>query len=85
MRLLERKMQSAYAFEGPLVERICSLKRFIFFVYYVHRNGSKKDKVAVDGVFFARISKLIKIMIPGIWTKEMFYLLLSSLMMVART
>ncbi|XP_055784184.1 ATP-binding cassette sub-family D member 3-like [Salvelinus fontinalis] len=47
--------------------------------------AAKKDRAAVDYVFFLRISKIIRIMVPRWFCKETGYLLLIAAMLVART
>ncbi|XP_062376694.1 ATP-binding cassette sub-family D member 3a [Sardina pilchardus] len=46
---------------------------------------AKKDRAAVDKVFFLRICGLLKIMVPRFFSKETGYLLLIAAMLVART
>uniref|UniRef100_A0A4W3H979 ATP-binding cassette sub-family D member 3 n=1 Tax=Callorhinchus milii TaxID=7868 RepID=A0A4W3H979_CALMI len=46
---------------------------------------SKKDKAVVDGVFFSRLWRILKIMVPGLVSQESAYLLLIAVMLVART
>jgi ATP-binding cassette subfamily D (ALD) protein 3 len=48
-------------------------------------DGAAKQKVAVDGVFFTRLWRLLKILIPGPLTPESGYLLLVAAMMLSRT
>ncbi|XP_060686557.1 ATP-binding cassette sub-family D member 3a isoform X1 [Hemiscyllium ocellatum] len=45
----------------------------------------KKEKAVVDGVFFARIWRILKIMVPGMFSQESAYLVLIAVMLVART
>ncbi|XP_078416944.1 ATP-binding cassette sub-family D member 3a [Cetorhinus maximus] len=45
----------------------------------------KKEKAVVDGVFFARIWRILKIMVPGTFSQESAYLILIAAMLVART
>ncbi|XP_067846058.1 ATP-binding cassette sub-family D member 3a isoform X1 [Heptranchias perlo] len=45
----------------------------------------KKEKAVVDGVFFARIWRILKIMVPGMVSQESAYLILIAVMLVART
>uniref|UniRef100_A0A8C8C4A5 ATP-binding cassette sub-family D member 3 n=1 Tax=Oncorhynchus tshawytscha TaxID=74940 RepID=A0A8C8C4A5_ONCTS len=47
--------------------------------------SAKKDRAAVDYVFFLRISKIIRIMVPRWFCKETGYLVLIAAMLVART
>uniref|UniRef100_A0A3Q2PXT9 ATP-binding cassette, sub-family D (ALD), member 3a n=1 Tax=Fundulus heteroclitus TaxID=8078 RepID=A0A3Q2PXT9_FUNHE len=45
----------------------------------------KKDKAAVDKVFFFRILRILRIMVPRFFSMETAYLLLIATMLVART
>ncbi|XP_051867495.1 ATP-binding cassette sub-family D member 3a [Pristis pectinata] len=45
----------------------------------------KKEKAVVDKVFFGRIWRILKIMVPGMFSQESAYLLLIAVMLVART
>jgi ATP-binding cassette subfamily D (ALD) protein 2 len=45
----------------------------------------KKKNPAVDGVFLKQLFKLLKISIPGVFTKEFLYLTIHTLSLVART
>ncbi|XP_048457498.1 ATP-binding cassette sub-family D member 3a [Rhincodon typus] len=45
----------------------------------------KKEKAVVDSVFFARIWRILKIMVPGMFSQESAYLILIAVMLVART
>uniref|UniRef100_A0A8C2AP38 ATP-binding cassette sub-family D member 3 n=1 Tax=Cyprinus carpio TaxID=7962 RepID=A0A8C2AP38_CYPCA len=45
----------------------------------------KKDRAAVDKLFFIRISRIIRIMVPRFFCKETWYLLLIAVMLVTRT
>nr|XP_046211404.1 ATP-binding cassette sub-family D member 3-like [Oncorhynchus gorbuscha] len=47
--------------------------------------AAKKDRAAVDHVFFLRISKIIRIMVPRWFCKETGYLVLIAAMLVTRT
>merc|ERR1719309_984393 len=51
----------------------------------VKPSEDKKEKVHVDAVFFTRLRKLLKIVIPSWISKEAWYLLLVALSLVART
>ncbi|XP_023660433.1 ATP-binding cassette sub-family D member 3a isoform X2 [Paramormyrops kingsleyae] len=46
---------------------------------------SKKDRAAVDKVFFARLCRICRIMLPSMFCKESGYLVLIAVMLVART
>uniref|UniRef100_A0A3B5KL04 ABC transmembrane type-1 domain-containing protein n=1 Tax=Xiphophorus couchianus TaxID=32473 RepID=A0A3B5KL04_9TELE len=51
-----------------------------------HRSkDGKKDKTAVDKVFFLRILRILHIMVPRVFCMETAYLLLIASMLVART
>ncbi|XP_026057280.1 ATP-binding cassette sub-family D member 3-like isoform X2 [Carassius auratus] len=45
----------------------------------------KKEKAAVDKLFFIRISRIIRVMVPRFFCKETWYLLLIAVMLVTRT
>ncbi|XP_053715542.1 ATP-binding cassette sub-family D member 3a isoform X1 [Synchiropus splendidus] len=45
----------------------------------------KKDRAAVDKVFFLRIMRILRIMIPRVFCMESGYLILIAVMLVART
>lgn len=45
----------------------------------------KKDRAAVDKVFFLRIFQIVRIMVPQVFCKETGYLILIAAMLVART
>uniref|UniRef100_A0A672Q218 ATP-binding cassette sub-family D member 3-like n=1 Tax=Sinocyclocheilus grahami TaxID=75366 RepID=A0A672Q218_SINGR len=45
----------------------------------------KKERAAVDKLFFIRISRIVRIMVPRFFCKETWYLLLIALMLVTRT
>ncbi|KAI7792687.1 ATP-binding cassette sub-family D member 3a isoform X3 [Triplophysa rosa] len=45
----------------------------------------KKERAAVDKLFFIRISRILKIMVPRFFCKETWYLLLIAAMLVTRT
>ncbi|XP_071026494.1 ATP-binding cassette sub-family D member 3-like [Oncorhynchus clarkii lewisi] len=47
--------------------------------------AAKKDRAAVDYVFFLRISKILRIMVPRWFCKETGYLLFIAAMLVTRT
>ncbi|KAF4088092.1 hypothetical protein AMELA_G00078900 [Ameiurus melas] len=44
-----------------------------------------KDRAAVDRVFFGRIMRILRIMVPRLFCKESWYLILIAAMLVART
>ncbi|XP_037135927.1 ATP-binding cassette sub-family D member 3a isoform X2 [Syngnathus acus] len=45
----------------------------------------KKDRAAVDRIFFLRIMRILRIMVPQVFCMETGYLILIALMLVART
>ncbi|XP_068676125.1 ATP-binding cassette sub-family D member 3-like [Montipora foliosa] len=47
--------------------------------------ATKKEKAAVDAVFFGKLLRILKILIPGWWTPETGYLVLVALSLIART
>lgn len=47
--------------------------------------GNKKQKVAVDAIFFRRLLKILKIVIPSVTSIEMVYLLILTCLLFART
>ncbi|KAL7887337.1 hypothetical protein AOLI_G00050580 [Acnodon oligacanthus] len=49
------------------------------------QKDGKKDRAAVDKVFFIRITRILKIMVPRLFCKETWYLILIAVMLVART
>ncbi|XP_030623331.1 ATP-binding cassette sub-family D member 3a isoform X2 [Chanos chanos] len=46
---------------------------------------TKKDKASVDRVFFLRIGRILRIMVPRFFCKETWYLILIAVMLIART
>ncbi|RCN43543.1 d member 3 domain protein, ATP-binding cassette sub-family [Ancylostoma caninum] len=53
---------------------------------FVTKNGQpSKDKAHVDGVFFRKLWRILKILVPGPFTGEMFYLLLIAVSLLCRT
>ncbi|XP_022622498.1 ATP-binding cassette sub-family D member 3 isoform X2 [Seriola dumerili] len=49
------------------------------------KDGSRKDRAVVDKVFFLRILRILRIMVPRLFCKETGYLILIAAMLVART
>uniref|UniRef100_A0A673MRN1 ATP-binding cassette sub-family D member 3-like n=1 Tax=Sinocyclocheilus rhinocerous TaxID=307959 RepID=A0A673MRN1_9TELE len=45
----------------------------------------KKDRAAVDKLFFIRISRIVRIMVPRLFCRETWYLFLIAVMLVTRT
>ncbi|XP_006763744.2 PREDICTED: ATP-binding cassette sub-family D member 3, partial [Myotis davidii] len=79
--------RSALAVEPPKV--ITSLEQ------HAKKNGKpplqknekegKKERAMVDKVFFSRLSRILKIMVPRTFCKETGYLILIAVMLVSRT
>ncbi|XP_012940917.1 ATP-binding cassette sub-family D member 3 [Aplysia californica] len=51
----------------------------------IAQHGHRKEKAAVDSVFFGRLTNILKILVPGLFTPEAWYLLLVAFSLVART
>ncbi|XP_072275952.1 ATP-binding cassette sub-family D member 3 [Pyxicephalus adspersus] len=51
----------------------------------VHEKDGKKEKAQVDKVFFGRMCRILKILVPKTFSKEGGYLLLIAVMLIART
>ncbi|KAK0069404.1 ATP-binding cassette sub-family D member 3 [Biomphalaria pfeifferi] len=51
----------------------------------IAQHGQKKEKAVVNAVFFARLAKILKVLIPGIFTIETAYLGIVAISLVART
>uniref|UniRef100_A0A673GRA5 ATP-binding cassette sub-family D member 3-like n=1 Tax=Sinocyclocheilus rhinocerous TaxID=307959 RepID=A0A673GRA5_9TELE len=49
------------------------------------QKDGKKERAAVDKLFFIRISRIVRIMVPRFFCKETWYLLLIAFMLVTRT
>nr|XP_054764685.1 ATP-binding cassette sub-family D member 3-like [Lytechinus pictus] len=49
------------------------------------KNKSKKDRAAVDTQFFRRLFRILRLIVPGLWSKETGYLALVALSLIART
>mmetsp|Transcript_1791 Transcript_1791/g.2538 ORF Transcript_1791/g.2538 Transcript_1791/m.2538 type:complete len:693 (+) Transcript_1791:35-2113(+) len=47
--------------------------------------GASQQRVAVDGVFFSRLWRILKIVVPGFFSTEMFFILLVASALVSRT
>ncbi|XP_026871288.1 ATP-binding cassette sub-family D member 3a isoform X1 [Electrophorus electricus] len=45
----------------------------------------KKERAAVDKIFFVRITRILRIMVPRLFCKETWYLSMIAVMLVART
>ncbi|KAG8436756.1 hypothetical protein GDO86_007733 [Hymenochirus boettgeri] len=50
-----------------------------------NEKDGKKEKAVVDRVFFARIGRILKILVPKTFCKESGYLMLIAVMLIART
>uniref|UniRef100_A0A8B9JQV1 ATP-binding cassette sub-family D member 3 n=1 Tax=Astyanax mexicanus TaxID=7994 RepID=A0A8B9JQV1_ASTMX len=57
----------------------------LFFSFALYTNQVKKDRAAVDKVFFMRICRIVRIMVPRLFCKETWYLTMIAVMLVART
>ncbi|XP_041357147.1 ATP-binding cassette sub-family D member 3-like [Gigantopelta aegis] len=51
----------------------------------ISQHGQKREKAAVDSVFFRRLLNILKILVPGWLTPEAWYLFVVALSLVART
>ncbi|XP_016134510.1 ATP-binding cassette sub-family D member 3-like [Sinocyclocheilus grahami] len=49
------------------------------------QKDGKKDRAAVDKLFFIRISRIVRIMVPRLFCRETWYLFLIAVMLVTRT
>uniref|UniRef100_A0A4W6EYI3 ATP-binding cassette, sub-family D (ALD), member 3a n=1 Tax=Lates calcarifer TaxID=8187 RepID=A0A4W6EYI3_LATCA len=52
--------------------------------FFIQKDG-RKDRAAVDKVFFLRIIRILRIMVPRVFCMETGYLILIAAMLVART
>nr|CAB3219637.1 ATP-binding cassette sub-family D member 3-like [Phallusia mammillata] len=50
-----------------------------------NKNSSSKEKAHIDGVFIRRIWKILKILVPGWWSKETGFIILVALTLLMRT
>ncbi|KAF8746273.1 hypothetical protein AX14_000068 [Amanita brunnescens Koide BX004] len=50
-----------------------------------HTDGEKSTRVAVDAVFYQRLSRILRIVIPGIRSKEAMLLVMHSSLLIFRT
>uniref|UniRef100_A0A673MLD3 ATP-binding cassette sub-family D member 3-like n=1 Tax=Sinocyclocheilus rhinocerous TaxID=307959 RepID=A0A673MLD3_9TELE len=50
-----------------------------------NQKDGKKDRAAVDKLFFIRISRIVRIMVPRLFCRETWYLFLIAVMLVTRT
>ncbi|KAF9478026.1 adrenoleukodystrophy protein [Pholiota conissans] len=48
-------------------------------------NGDRQERVAVDAVFFQRLRQILRIVIPGIQSKEALLLFMHSALLITRT
>ncbi|KAF8912942.1 ABC transporter transmembrane region 2-domain-containing protein [Gymnopilus junonius] len=88
-----------YSIHRPLVQRFLNISFVIYALGTAyaglssgqrkeHRkklDPSKPERVAVDALFFERLSKLLRIVIPGIRSKEALLLLMHSSLLIFRT
>lgn len=45
----------------------------------------QKHKVAVNAIFFARLGKILRIVIPTVYSQEMGYIIILTVLLFART
>ncbi|KAF8349790.1 ABC transporter transmembrane region 2-domain-containing protein [Amanita rubescens] len=92
------RFANAYATHRPLVQKALNIA-FVFYVLastyrsYAgrpapsskkHRDG-KSTRVAVDAVFYQRLSRILRIVIPSIRSKEAMLLVMHSSLLIFRT
>ncbi|CAG0889592.1 unnamed protein product [Darwinula stevensoni] len=53
--------------------------------FVIHEDAKKKSTAAVDGVFFRRVQKLLKVAVPGFFTRETGFLFLVAFILVLRS
>ncbi|GFS03515.1 ATP-binding cassette sub-family D member 3 [Elysia marginata] len=51
----------------------------------IAQHGQKKEKAMVNAVFFSQLRRILKVLIPGLFTKEALYLAIVAVSLVART
>ncbi|RUS76888.1 hypothetical protein EGW08_015357 [Elysia chlorotica] len=51
----------------------------------IAQHGQKKEKAMVNAVFFNQLSRILKVLIPGLFTKEAVYLFIVAVSLVCRT
>ncbi|KAL4237173.1 ATP-binding cassette sub- D member 3 [Mactra antiquata] len=51
----------------------------------VHENAGRKERAAVDGVFFRRMGKILSILLPSYLSPEVWYLVLVAVSLISRT
>ncbi|XP_021344999.1 ATP-binding cassette sub-family D member 3-like, partial [Mizuhopecten yessoensis] len=83
------------AFLRLFYEIICSSCNITYFFYFrkqadikvvIHESVSqKKERAAVDAVFFGRLVRILKVLIPGWLTAEAWYMFLVAAALIART
>uniref|UniRef100_A0A8C1I801 ATP-binding cassette, sub-family D (ALD), member 3a n=1 Tax=Cyprinus carpio TaxID=7962 RepID=A0A8C1I801_CYPCA len=61
--------------------RSAGLNRYV----KTHEKVGKKERAAVDKLFFIRISRILRVMVPRFFSKETWYLFLIAVMLVTRT
>uniref|UniRef100_A0A4W4FGL0 ATP-binding cassette sub-family D member 3 n=1 Tax=Electrophorus electricus TaxID=8005 RepID=A0A4W4FGL0_ELEEL len=54
-------------------------------IIIVNQKDVKKERAAVDKIFFVRITRILRIMVPRLFCKETWYLSMIAVMLVART
>jgi len=50
-----------------------------------NKNDEKKEKIHVDRVFFSRLKKILKILVPNWYSKEVGYIILIAATLIMRT
>uniref|UniRef100_A0A8C2KBU9 ATP-binding cassette, sub-family D (ALD), member 3a n=1 Tax=Cyprinus carpio TaxID=7962 RepID=A0A8C2KBU9_CYPCA len=64
--------------------RSAGLNRYVK-THEVPNKVGKKERAAVDKLFFIRISRILRVMVPRFFSKETWYLFLIAVMLVTRT
>lgn len=73
-------------FRSPLKRRKnVTLKPEDQIQYMIVEKSSKGPKPLVNARFFAQLKELLRIMIPGFWTKETAFLISIAASLIART
>ena len=59
---------------------------YIYVIYYVKKkNRRSTEKVAIDGVFFGRMKDILRIIVPGIFSKEAGFMMLVAAALISRS
>lgn len=51
----------------------------------VGKDGAKIESISVNRLFYAQLRALLKITIPGVWTKEFFLIVVHTFALISRT